>query len=58
MNTHPDVPGESLDFSGELHVLLFQLLAFLHIAAQLQLLFSCLVHGAFQQLNLILLLLD
>lgn len=56
--TYPDVPGQGLYFSGELHTLLLQLLPFLHIAAQLQLLFSCLIHRTFQHLDLILLVLD
>ena len=58
MNTHPDVPGQRLDFSGELHRLVFQLLTFLHIAAQLEFLFPCLIYSTFHQLNLILLVLD
>lgn len=57
-NTHPDVPGQGLYFSGELDTLLLQLLPFLHIAAQLQFLFSRLIHRTFQHLDLILLVLD
>lgn len=57
-NTYPDVPGQGLYFSGELDTLLLQLLPFLHIAAQLQFLFSRLIHRTFQHLDLILLVLD
>lgn len=58
MKTHPDVPDQRLDFSGKLHALVFQLLTFLHTAAQLEFLFSCLIYCTFHQLNLILLVLD
>lgn len=49
---------ERLDFSGELHTLLLQLLTFLHVARNLELFSTDLVYTAPQGLDLLLLVLD
>lgn len=49
---------ERLDFSGELHALLLQLLTFLHVARDLKLFATNLIYTASQGLDLVLLVLD